>query len=462
MGGLMHVRLSGVYNSAHVTEFAFISVGATSMNTAQLQSIHQMAITQGRPTTPLKVSMEFFRATNNWRPRKANHLRATKVCYHKTHTGRNVSAPDLCFRHRTSANTVSSWNEIIDWDGTCYRFVDVTTQIANAQGVSAVEAIGWDSDECAQGFRSLEVVGFVNENPAPRELELPIIQYMWWLNDQGYALEKWKEIYDTHARIARPRGRRSDPGNYDPFNLALRALGTIPGPGPTPVPRPMTGTWKVNVTTRHANVRVQPSLSSPIIDEIKNGVEVRIVEWKNGDFVGGSDWWGRRAQGGWMSLAVILPIARDNKPPIGTWFVTTTARSVNIRAEKSTESKSLGSILNGKPVEILDWLPGEAVEGVTWWGVRKGGGFVSKAVLTQAAVVKPASIVDTVVRRGAVLTAQLTPKMFLPTYGPGDLVTCGHDVGSPDRGRALLTMEEELFGPDEIELAMQPIEGISG
>ena len=345
-----------------------------------IAQIHQLATSQGRPA-PLTIHTQFTNQTDNRSPRLAHHRRATKICWHETATT-GATAAQLCHRHRSREIIVARWNEILD-PTDCYIFVRVETDIAFAQGISAREDLGWDSAACAQAFRSVEVVGPNNGSPISRELELVIVQYMWWLNDRGFPIEKWRGIYDTHSRIGRfaappefpnqKRGRKSDPRGYNPSDLVLKALGTTP----SPIPEPMKGIWKVNVSTAHANVRTTPSLSSRVTTQLDNGVNVSIIEWKHGDFVGGSDWWGRRREGGWIALAVLQSVSKEETPPVGVWNVTTTAKSVNIREGSSTQSRPIGSIADGKQVTIIEWRRGEKVETNDWWGTDvKGAGYL--------------------------------------------------------------------------------------
>ncbi len=69
---------------------------------------------------------------------------------------------------------------------------------------------------------------------------------------------------------------------------------------------PNTGAWWVHVSS--ANAYLHSDLSTSVntrIGSLPNRRQVNIVEWRLGENVQGTAWWGRRAEGGWLSMAVL-------------------------------------------------------------------------------------------------------------------------------------------------------------
>jgi hypothetical protein len=399
------------------------------MHQSVIDELIILATTQGRPP-PLHVITTFEGLTANMEPRRANPF-ARYVCFHETATADSVSAVDLLRRHQSRA-IGTSWNGIIGHLGDFYSYVPVRTHMAWAQGTSAVEVPNdWDSIDCKIHMYSLEVCGLNNGTPVRREQLLAIVQFMWYADQfLGIPIADWRNRYFTHAGIGRfkgpppyphqPHGRKTDPRGYNPFLIVQDALGTSPGTAP------QTGKWKVVISGQNANVRRDVHIGSQVIDQVPNGREVIIVEWRQGDPVTGNPWWGRRAEGGWMSQTVIQLVTATpplNVPHIGQWWVNVSSRNANVRSDHRSEAPIIATMPNKSPVAIVEWARGDSVSNTNWWGKRAQGGWMSITVLSATNPALATTFSDRMAARATRVRAAVLPSWD----ANGPIVRCNLD-----------------------------------
>ena len=190
-----------------------------------------LATTQGRPT--LVVNTAFEGLTVNKSPR-GNKRQVFGICFHETATPDQADMPFLMRQHQGST-WPTSWHGGIDFNGDFYTYVPHRTHLAWAQGISAVEALGWHSEECQELLYSLEVCGRnIRGVPVRREQLQALIAFMWWAGPNlGIPITDWEQRYFTHAGIGRfatppfpnqKPGRKHDPEGYNPFQLVKDAL----------------------------------------------------------------------------------------------------------------------------------------------------------------------------------------------------------------------------------------------
>jgi hypothetical protein len=204
----------------------------------------------------VKVDHSYANATVNKSPRGAG-LPYRGRCWHETANG--SGNPYSTLEWNLTKQAGSSYNFLIARDGTIFEYVDYDTYTAWHAGQAL-----WTIDNVTYTDVNGVTIGIELDGPndgtpcTAIQIDAAALLAIYLRDDLGIDLSGKYDV--THKHVAQPPGRKTDPMGATIVQILNRAHELASQPQ---MDEPCVGWWRV-ITSDGANVREQPTTSSPV------------------------------------------------------------------------------------------------------------------------------------------------------------------------------------------------------